>query len=233
MSTYSRPLAASLFLITSAVSTLAYADDAPPEPAQAPVAAQPTAAAPAPVPVAVEKDGPKPVEPTAPDYRVPMIATDLALMGTFAGSWTLGRADSIGGGLAVGGAIGSYAGFIASGAIYHAVFDTQKKTALSIVVRSLAPAVFAASVAGATHNSESSKCRKDDIPEEQCDHDGTQTGALIGALIGMLGATVAEATILVPDGRKPATPPKSAAFSITPSVGTTRGGGQIGLAGTF
>jgi hypothetical protein len=232
MVSHLRPASLSLlsFLAMSAIPAIAYADDPPPPATAAPAPSSPPSAPAAPV----AKDEPMDVEPTAPDYRVPMIATDLALMGAFAGSWTLGRAEAIPDGLAVGGAIGSYGAFIASGAIYHAVFDTQKKTALSVVVRSLAPAVFGLSVAGATHNAESSTCRKEAIPEEHCNHDGTQTGALVGALIGMLGATVAEATILVPDGRKPAPRgPKAAAFSITPSVATTRGGGQVGIAGTF
>lgn len=223
------PLAASLCLsavVTMTVS-VARADEEPPPVSVSPAPPAPSMAAPSP------KEAPPQEDTTACDYRVPMIATDLALMGAFTGSWTLGRADAIPAGAAVAGAIGSYAGFVASGAIYHALFDIRKKTALSIVVRSLAPAVFGVAVAGAVHDSESSKCRKESVPEDDCNHDGTQTGALIGALIGMLGATVAETTILVPDGQKPAPSPKSAALSIAPSVATTRGGGQVGLAGTF
>lgn len=195
-------------------------------------AAPPTAATNAAAPVA--KEAPAPPEPTTFNYTVPMMATDLAFMGLFAGSWTLGHGGSIPPSTALGGTLGAWGGYVASGAVYHQIFDVRKKTLLSIVVRTLAPLTFGVAVAGGVHDSESRKCRKAGTPEEQCDHDGTQTGAMVGALIGMLGATVAEATILVPDGRKPLPPPKAAHFSISPAVAMQpNGGGQLGVTGTF
>jgi hypothetical protein len=168
------------------------------------------------------------------DYTVPMMATDLALTGAFAASWTFGRSGSLSPGAALGGAVASYGAFVISGAVYHQVFDLQKKTALSVVVRLLAPVTFSAGLWASVHNQERSACRRKQIAESECDHDGAETAALVGALIGMLGSTVVESTILVPDGRKPPPPqPSKSAISIAPSVSVAPGGGQLGVVGVF
>jgi hypothetical protein len=227
-------------LVTGLISssTFAFADDDPPPPlpsSPAPAAGPTETAAPPQAAAApIAKEAPAPPEPTVFNYTVPMMATDLAFMGLFAGSWTLGHGGSISPGTALGGSLGAWGGYVASGAVYHQIFDVRKKTLLSIVVRSLAPLTFGAAVAAGVHDGESKKCKKAGTPEDQCDHDGTQTGMMIGALIGMLGATVAEATILVPDGRKPLPPdPPKSAFSIAPSVAMQTNGGQVGVGGTF
>jgi hypothetical protein len=119
------------------------------------------------------------------DYTVPMMATDLALTGAFAASWTFGRSGSLSPGAALGGAVASYGAFVISGAVYHQVFDLQKKTALSVVVRLLAPVTFSAGLWASVHNQERSACRRKQIAESECDHDGAETAALVGALIGM------------------------------------------------
>lgn len=162
-----------------------------------------------------------------------MMVTDVAFMGAFAGSFTMGRSGAISPDLARVGTFGSLAGYVGSGALYHAAFDTRPKTALSVVVRTLAPLTFGAIGALEVHASESSKCKKAGTPEELCDHNGTEVGAMIGALIGMLGATVAEATIVVPDGRKPPPPPRASALSVSPSVAVQGSGGHVGVVGTF
>lgn len=220
-----RPLAWILVLLASlAVPASTSAAEADP----APEAARSSAAVSAPI-----SDRPNDERAKGFDYTLPMIVTDVALMGTLAGSWTLGRAHEISPGLAVGMAGGAFGAYVASGALYHAAFDLRKKTALSLVVRVLAPLTFGASGALGVHDSESKACRRRGIPEGSCDHDGTETGALIGTLIGMLGATVAEATILVPDGRKPRDPSGRSALSVAPSFVPVRSGGQLGLVGTF
>jgi hypothetical protein len=52
-------------------------------------------------------------------------------------------------------------------------------------------------------------------------------------VIGMLGATVADATIMAREGQRPAPPPPPPSPTIAPTAGAVRGGGTIGLVGTF
>src|SRR5690349_2441539 len=68
--------------------------------ASVPVAAPTPATAPAP------QDESSDEAKLGPDYRVPMLATDVVLMGAFAGSWTLGRGHTIPSGAAFAGVAG-------------------------------------------------------------------------------------------------------------------------------
>jgi hypothetical protein len=156
-----------------------------------------------------------------PDYRVQMIVTDVLAMGVFAGAGTLGHAGSISDGATAIGLGAGYLGFVASGAVYHQMYDLKKRTWKSALVRALAPAVFGVSALGfdGCHDG----------------HDCNDRGMtmMVGALIGMLGATVADATILVPEGRTPPPRPQARGITFMPTASVRPDTAQAGIVGTF
>jgi len=171
-----------------------------------------------PAPPAPPRVAEAPAPKLGPDYRLPMIVTDVLAMGVTAGAMTLGISESIGDGAMATGAGLGYAAFVGSGALYHGLNDVRPRAWKSVLVRTLAPAVFGAT--GALSAKDEGECG-------DCGRE-VKIGLLVGGLIGMLGATVADATILVPEGR---TPPPT--LTVTPTASLAPQGGQIGLVGRF
>jgi hypothetical protein len=156
-----------------------------------------------------------------PDYRVQMILTDVVAMGVFAGAGTLGHAGSISDGATALGVGAGYLGFVASGAVYHEMYDLKKRTWKSALVRALAPAVFGVSALAFDG------CRD----HGDCNDRGMTM--MVGALIGMLGATVADATIVVPEGRTPPPRPQTQGITFMPTASVAPDAARAGIVGRF
>jgi hypothetical protein len=159
-----------------------------------------------------------------PDYRVQMILTDVAAMGVFAAAGTLGYAGSITDKEAAAGLGIGYVGFIASGAVYHEMYDLTKRTWKSALVRALAPPLFG--VLGIGFDTCDSTNPGGDCSDKRV------AAMMVGAIVGMFGATVADATILVPEGRKP--PPRpQAGITFMPTASVRADAAQAGIVGRF
>lgn len=176
-------------------------------------------------PASVGDDRPRAPPPKGPDYRVPMLLSDIVLTAGVAVSATVGVTDyEVSPTVPTVVTVASFAGFVASGALYHEGFDLQKQTGRSVLTRTVAPAV--ASLTFLAYGML--------VCPEWARSECLGVQMVAGATLGMVSATVIEMVNLVPAGRKP--PPAStptSAFSVVPTVGGASGGAQLGLGGTF